>query len=379
MGGRFSPIVIVILLVIVVVIGLVIRNIVAVDTTNPNKPGSKTEKNLISPVLNFEKELNNGKVTIKVTAQTKDEMGIDSIILPSGSKINGSEATYEVEENGKYTFKAVGVNGAETEEEVEVSEIEEASAINPYIPEGFKVVGGDVQSGLVISDDYDNQYVWVPVPSGSLTRTTIFDTNYEESDSAAQNLNNSVAKYYGFYIGRFEASEYEIGEEKTAATMAGKIPWTNINCVDAMEYATSAKKAFGYGEDIQTALLTGSAWDTTIEWIEEEYEGYTSSNEYGNFDGMIYPTGQIQKDMLKNICDLSGNVREWTTEKYIDRNATTSTKKSKNSKNGGTEQIVYRIIRGGSASLNRTPKSRIRYDETTSDLYWGFRTILFKQ
>ena len=108
-----------------------------------------------------------------------------------------------------------------------------------------------------------------------------------------------------------------------------------------------------------------------IAWIEEAYPGYSSSDQYGNFGGTIYPTGQTEKDRLREICDLSGNVREWTTEKYLGTDTTTSTssKNSKNKNKNVTENVIMRVVRGGSASLSRTPMSRIGYDENTFDVF----------
>ena len=383
MGGRFSPIIIIILTVLVIAIGyLIYQVVVGGDSTNPNSPGISGSDNLIEPVLNLEKEVKDSEtVKILVNAKTDDELGIERIILPNGTEALSDSIEYEVTENDVYSFKAIGANGTETELSIEVTEIEGPSATNPYIPEGFEKIGGDIESGFVISDQYDNQYVWVPVPTGKLKRETELNTKYDESNSAAQALTNSVSNYYGFYIGRFEASEYEFNGTTVAATMAGKSPWTNITCVDATEYASKVGYVFGYGDDIHTSLINSSAWDTTIAWIEEAYPGYSSSDQYGNFGGTIYPTGQTEKDRLREICDLSGNVREWTTEKYLGTDTTTSTssKNSKNKNKNVTENVIMRVVRGGSASLSRTPMSRIGYDENTFDLYWGFRVILYKQ
>ena len=312
-------------------------------------------------------EENKDKITIFVKASMADGSAITTIILPDNSEILANEAKYEVTENGDYGFKAIAENGEESAASITVSNIKEASATNPYIPDGFKQVEDtDVESGFVIEDGFGNQYVWVPVESGQVIRDTILDSKYLESTSTASAMVNSVAQNYGFYVGRYEASEYEINGEKVAATKAGKIPWTDITFKEATEYANNVATKFAY-EGVSSAILNSYAWDTILQLFDEKIQNYSSSINYGNYSGTIYPTGATETDMVYNICDIAGNVREWTTEIY--KNPTSSKT---------DENVMYRVIRGGSANISRTPKSHQGYPENTSESYWGFRVVLYK-
>ena len=96
--------------------------------------------------------------------------------------------------------------------------------------------------------------------------------------------------------------------------------------------------------------------------------GYSSSTNYGNYSGTIVPTGTTESDVAKNIYDMAGNVREWSTEVFKD-------KTNKNDKSGN---VISRVIRGGSAVIERTAKSHIGYPESKQDPYWGFRVIIYK-
>ncbi len=373
MGGRLSPVIIIVLLLVVIALGLLGYQFISGSSSNQNGVGPEEVVEAIKPTINLDKNTNNdGSVTITAIATTEDEAGIDYITLPNKEIVKSDRAEYKVSENGKYTFSTTGINGESSEELIiEVNEIASYSDENPYIPDGFESIGGDVDSGFVISDEYGNQYVWIPVPSGKLKRNTELDIKYEEKNEAAAALVNSVAKYYGFYIGRFEASEYELNGKKIAASMSGKIPWTDINCQEATDYSKNSGLDFGYSDDIYTSLINSYAWDTAVTWIEEQYPSYSSSVGYGNYEGTILPTGTTEKDRLRGICDLSGNVREWTTEKFLGGDA------SRNS--DSEENVINRVIRGGAANISRTPNSHIGYKENTSDLYWGFRIILYKQ
>ena len=161
------------------------------------------------------------EVTIYVTATPGEgDESINYIILPDKkTRIPSDTHDFEVTENGTYRFQAVGKNGVSTTEEIKVTNIREISSDHPYIPEGFEEVGGEVENGYVIQDSFGNQYVWVPVPSGILSRSTMMSTDYTESNSSATALVNSVAKNYGFYIGRFEASSYEKDGVRVEATI----------------------------------------------------------------------------------------------------------------------------------------------------------------
>ena len=257
MGGKLSPIIIVVLLVLVIVIAIVVYGVVTGTggfTNNSNSNTQQSENTVATPVLSLKKkdidenseEKNLNSVTITVTATTEDKDGIAEITLPDKTTVKGDTATFEATENKKYSFSATGVNGEVGTGTIEVTEIAEISASNPYVPTGFTVINEDVDKGFVIQDEAGNQYVWVPVESGKLTREMVLNGKYEESSTSATSLVNSVAKYYGFYIARFETSEYDIDGESVAASMSGKIPWTNITYLDAVNYANDSATKFEY-------------------------------------------------------------------------------------------------------------------------------------
>lgn len=376
MGGKASPLIIILLLIVLVGVGGLIFKTLTNDSSTSNKNNIDIETYEEIPVITLNKEVdpeNDTKVIITVYASTETEGGVEQLILPDGNSVFADTATYDVEENGTYEFKAISYSGGESSETIEVTEIVESSATNPYIPEEFTVVNDNIDEGFVIEDKYGNQYVWIPVENGKLTRNTMLSTDYVETGSTASELVNSVAKYYGFYIGRFEASQYEVDGLVAAASMAGKIPWTNVSYLNAVNHAENADDVFGY-KNCKTALLNSYAWDTTLAWIDSTVTNYSSNVNYGNYSGTIYPTGYTESDNVKNICDIAGNVREWTTEIYKSNKTNKSSKKNKNN----TDKIIQRVVRGGSANLSKTPASHIYYPENTSDNYWGFRTILYK-
>lgn len=382
---KISPIIIVILVVVVIgIAGFGIK--LVMDKNNKIDNNSTTAQTSdIVPVLDLSsssEEENQETVTITATATTEDETGIYSITLPDGSVNRSDNATYTVNQNGNYTFKVKGNNGQTSSLTIEVNNIREASASSPYMPTGFSHVEGDVDTGYVIQDAYENQFVWVPVEDGKIVRNTMMDTDYEESNNTASALVNSVAQNYGFYIARYESCMCTANGEKIAGSIRDRVPWTNVTYNDAATAASKAASIFGY-EGYQTAIMNSYAWDTTTSWIDKSIENYSTSTNYGNYSGNIRKTGFTESDIKNNICDMAGNVREWTTEIYKMKPTTTNTTSKSNNKNVTNEQVIsetvnYRVVRGGSANLSRTASSHTGYKENISDNYWGFRMILYK-
>lgn len=373
MGSKVSPVIIIVIALVVVAMGIFVFSLMTSDKTEKPKEGTGVSDNFIKPMLDLSlntPDENQEKVTITAKASMEDGSEILKIILPNEEEVSASEATYEVTENGNYEFQATAENGQTTQMSITVSNIRSVSYLNPYIPEGFsQVEGTSVDDGFTIEDTYGNQYVWVPVQSGQLTRDTLLDSSYEETSSTSSALVNSVAKNYGFYIGKYEASIFELNGEKVAASMKGKIPETNITFLDANELSNSAATKYGY-TDCNTALINSYAWDTVLKLFDTKVSNYSTSTNYGNYSGAIYPTGGTEADIVYNICDIAGNVREWTTEVYKD--ATTTNQNNKE------EKVLARVVRGGGANIKRTPKGHNGNPENMIDAYWGFRLILYK-
>jgi hypothetical protein len=322
-----------------------------------------------------------GSVTIYIEVSGEDSKNVASITLPNKQNVVSSSASYEVSKNGDYTFIFNKTNGETVSEIVTVSNINEISADNPYIPKGFShVEGTEVDTGYVIEDEAGNQFVWVPVESGTLTRNTDGNEQYEETDYTATGLYNSVAKYYGFYIAKYEASQGNENGLAIANSMEGKIPWSNVTYETAYDAAINTATAYDY-VGVKTCLINSYAWDTTLAWINESVTNYSSNTSYGNYSGTILATGYSINDKVNEICDLSGNLREWTTELYYPSLSETDNTNTTNTVAQDENEVVqydYRVVRGGSAIISKVANSHIGEPENLSDPYWGFRMILYK-
>ena len=196
-----------------------------------------------------------------------------------------------------------------------------------------------------------------------MIRNTSEDKRYSDQENGMDEFVESVNKYCGFYIARYESSIFEKSDsdQPIAATMKNRMPWTNINYITAQEVALKSANGFGY-EDCKTAIMNSYAWDTTLQWLDSSVENYSTNLSYGNYAGELFYTGTTVTDMINKICDLAGNMKDWTSEIYKEEN----------------NLMERRVVRGGSYKLSRTANSRTVYNPSETEINLGFRMILYR-
>ena len=275
-----------------------------------------------------------------------------------------------------------------------------------------------VEDGIVISDakENGNEWVWVPVEDPSVmyeentagvalsgntgVKTTRYSASgiisgsygtrdlpggttwrepdlvtYYDNDSYAQqagfsSLSNmassmvseystmvdSINKYGGFYIGRYELT--------ANGTKPGEV-LTNKNWYELYKNCTTLAKS---GSNTMSCMIWGAQWDVTCLWLEQSGYDINNSEDYGNYKGtdvyssdgssIIKPSGTSKVlhtgittfTRANNVYDLAGNCREWTQEAYY---------------------TMYRVYRGGSYNVygyNDSVTDRGNYYPTRSDL-----------
>ena len=296
---------------------------------------------------------------------------------------------------------------------------EEGNANNPTIPKGYIPINTETSSwgdgtsaptqdsvdhGLVIRDDSDNEWVWIPVPDVTVMCDTANETEYTlcgtsvttklyskseiikrqtrttpgtstsgsyrepdlvvGSDGASYDTKDtyyktilgfdskekmaeafvaeykemieSIRKYGGFYIGRYELSE--AGVQKNQPTL------TNTNWYNLYKKC----KSLNASEKVKTEMIWGCQWDVTCNFIANkgDKKDITNASSWGNYFtstgnakvvvtengtetkkyGSKQNTGYSEYWKANNIYDLAGNCMESTQE---------------------TNSTSYRVSRGG--------------------------------
>ena len=159
----------------------------------------------------------------------------------------------------------------------------------------------------------------------------------------------SIAKYGGFYIGRYELSEAGVQKDKPTLTSTN---WYNLY---------TKCKSLNASEKVETRMIWGCQWDVACDFIANkgDKKNIKDSSSWGNYhftsvkadDGTtelkprgtsaMLNTGKTTFTMANNIYDLAGNCYEWTQEA------------------GGS---FYRADRGGSFEVNGSYDGAYCYD-----------------
>ena len=172
------------------------------------------------------------------------------------------------------------------------------------------------------------------------------------------NMIESVKKYGGFYIGRYETGN--LSQEKASIIK-------NNSDIGNQTWYTMYKKAKGIAvnNNVTSSMIWGSQWDATMRWMynsgNEEKKKYTyDSRGKGNYssDSPI-ATGSIEAYAVNNIYDMAGNVSDWTIEAY---------------------STVLRVTRGGNYSDDGSngPASVRRSSNPTNSIdNYCFRVALY--
>lgn len=248
----------------------------------------------------------------------------------------------------------------------------------PYIPEGFEHTEGTVDEGYVIKHTATgNEFVWVPVNNDTVKFKSYGGDEFylsEEDDG----LGDSVEKYGGFYIARYEAgcetsdNRYEgASQELDALSKPNLCVYNWITRPNAIARAREMATKQGF-KGVQTRIMSEKSLNTTMQWLDTcGVDVKNPHREYGNFGNSsrvsLEKTASNEEWRQGNIYDLAGNAGEWLTDIYL----------------GGWDYEKYHAYIYHSGLNKYTSYGSLMGDAQTVDdeeaeQYVGFRVVLYK-
>ena len=141
----------------------------------------------------------------------------------------------------------------------------------------------------------------------------------EQLEDEFMKMKESVEKYGGFYIGRYETGGLN-------ATKAKVVQGESDNSINKQSWFVQYQKnkEIAIGTGATSSLLWGSQWDATLNWLlKQDAENLAFLDEksgkghYTTPDDGVIPTGSNENYKVNNIYDLYGNVGEWTMQPSV--------------------------------------------------------------
>ena len=283
----------------------------------------------------------------KITGEKKEVA-----TLPDNTKDTNAGTSVKVpdswnSQNVKYIKTTDGTEVTTLETVATVYAVSDGQNNTVPVPNGFYYVGGNKNSGVVISDDerdknkfagqadvpagaiynedgtvktenlsseeqaqtlFGNQFVWIPCTSENYKKTNYgkANTSWDQNTDLSELI--YIKKYGGFYIGRYEAGTSNLKSSKIDFAKGYSInPSSWINTDFKSDYITSGKITCKAGEIpyyyadyetaktlsinmynnnyVQSGLVTGTMWDVTLNYFKSQDNSLdlTNSN-WGNFN-----------------------------------------------------------------------------------------------
>ena len=191
-----------------------------------------------------------------------------------------------------------------------------------------------------------------------------------EMQESYKNMATNVARYGGFYVGRYEtslsnATASSAGTGGTAQSKQGVIPTSAENSATSSWYGlySKQKEYTGKNGSVESSMIWGSQYDRILNWVkegknDEEKSKITNTKLGNNSSGSVAITGNsnYSNDSINNIRDLGGNLLEWPLEAY---------------------DTYGRVNRGGFFFATVSPCYRGGGSPDGTDSYFGSRFTLY--
>ena len=143
-----------------------------------------------------------------------------------------------------------------------------------------------------------------------------FNSAKEMADSMVAEykaMSDSIKKYYGFYVGRYELT----GTVENPTEKAGKV----LTAENGNWYTLykACQNVIKNNSDVKSTMIYGCQWDEIMIWLKntkfkgQEDKVNLDSSSWGNYGtGIAIDTGSNANYKANEIFDLAGNHYDWT-------------------------------------------------------------------
>ena len=181
-----------------------------------------------------------------------------------------------------------------------------------------------------------------------------------------KNMVTSVAKYGGFYIGRYETSLSNAtsteSKDGNIQSKPGVVPTSAENSATSSWYGlySKQKEYTGKNGSVESSMIWGSQYDAMINWAKNgaDKDKITNTSLGNTSSGSVTTAGNsdYSNDSINNIRDLGGNLFECTLEAY---------------------STYLRVSRGGYFSNTYSPSCRGNSGPSSTYSSYGSRFTLY--
>ena len=305
---------------------------------NENMPESDTVQDANVDENTADDDTTNDDTTTDITTPTQEEINIFNLQKTRNQyvwvPVDDTSRIYGVDSKGKiwgklYYFSNTGrtaYNWTETNGIMNITS--QTSYREPNV--------------LQISSGYDRDgYSYMHSHGLGETR---YEMLAQELEQNYYEIIESIKKYGGFYIGRYETG----GLNGTAVVRKMDTNISNQNWYTMYKKCLTLK---GTNTDVKTSMIFGNLWDETLEWLVKSgatisdgttltYQMMKNSTTWGNYLNATFnyiaanaetplmtetkaqskstriSAGSAEYTKANNVYDMAGNVWDWTTEAY---------------------------------------------------------------
>ena len=210
---------------------------------------------------------------------------------------------------------------------------------------------------IVTEYDGDSEYLSILGLSSSSEFKTQLQEEYNE-------MIESVDRYGGFYIGRYETGNLAENTSTEPVVVKGNDSIGGVNWY----YQYQNSKLIGANKNVASTMIWGSMFDRVLIWLTETgdktYSDLMNSSSWGNYSdstgaaetnsGDRQPTGTNEAWQSNNIYDLAGNIYDWTIEASLTSGRVGRGGVCVNGASDGPASSRTYIIPSGTSSYNGT-------------------------